>query len=128
MGSKKQSNITWNKMPAGNLLLKAKGFIISFQPNVRKEVMGEEFNQIANLIGGLAGIDKFDESSKGETALYNGKVWRILNGDFRKDYEKVVAKGFKACLGVYDKHKKNNWCNWSTDGFGNKKLKAKSKN
>ncbi len=50
------------------------------------------------------------ETEQGETALCDYRTedfdYYILNGDWRKQYEKVIDKGFNTCLQVYLKNKK----------------------
>jgi hypothetical protein len=84
---------------SGNTLLKGKGFYISFN----------------SCPGGL--ISAFSADNGGsETALYiekSSQQWRILNGDFRKDYEKLVPKGIKSCIKFYESKKKKLDSSWS---------------
>lgn len=47
-----------------------------------------------------------------ETALCKGGKYFILNGDFRKQYEELVPKGFEACFAFFEKQ--NNVSSWST--------------
>lgn len=46
-----------------------------------------------------------DDKSIGETALCTYVPWRclILNGDFRKEYEELVAQGYEACYNFFSK-------------------------
>jgi len=52
-----------------------------------------------------------------ETALYSQEkeIFYILDGDFRKEYEKLFNKGFGACKEFYDKMKSKHRSWWSTD-------------
>lgn len=66
------------------------------------------------------GMSFFSSDSGGsETALVNRKdaknKYRILNGDFRKEYLEAAPKGFQACLAVYEKNKKESGSSWSTN-------------
>ena len=55
-----------------------------------------------------------DDNNKGETALCKDGDYFILNGDFRKEYEKYFDEGFESCKkNVYDKMKKTNSSCWS---------------
>ena len=94
-------NIKWEKNEhsvTGNLLLKAKDFYISYASAVSLSVMGE----IMGSDGGGA-----------ETALYKDGDFYILNGDFRKEYEKLVPLGFDECLKFHNEQKKFNKSSWS---------------
>lgn len=91
----------WQITSRGNFILEGDGFDISYNPSADHE---------------LGGAFKPDTLA-GETALVNSNdkiEYRILNGDFRKEYEKVIDKGFKACLAVYNKHKKLHNSSWTS--------------
>lgn len=57
----------------------------------------------------------------GETALVGNPdkdgrpKYLILNGDFRDEYRKVIKRGYRACVRVYDKHKAVCRSEWSED-------------
>ena len=56
------------------------------------------------------------DNNSEETALVNSKSkiqFRILNGDFRKDYEKIIDKGWKSCLSFYNSKKKLHNSSWT---------------
>jgi hypothetical protein len=60
------------------------------------------------------------DGGSAETALIEIKgifkdTFRILNGDFRKQYEKLISKGFKACLKFYNKNKEKDNSTWSME-------------
>lgn len=74
----------------GNYVLKGDGFHVSYNPGNSSIVPTEE------------------------TALYDGKHWRILNGDFRKEYKASVKKGLDSCIKIYNKHKDKHCSAWST--------------
>jgi len=66
--------------------------------------------------GAMAFMSLFNSDGGGEeTALCikkNGDVkYLILNGDYRKQYEKLAPKGLKACKAFYEKnkHKASSW-------------------
>lgn len=52
-----------------------------------------------------------------ETALVNDGKFFILNGDFRKEYEKLVPKGWDACFKFYLKKREKHISQWSYDYF-----------
>jgi hypothetical protein len=55
-------------------------------------------------------IKEFRGDTGVETALvrrqHNSPVFYILNGDHRKQYEKLIDKGFKACYAYFKSQKK----------------------
>ncbi len=92
---------------SGNEILDFDGFFISYLPP-----------------GGF-GISMFAaDGDGGETALVvmdggankvSGNSYYILNGDWRKDYEKVAQKGLKACMDFYKRKKRNHGSSWSQE-------------
>ena len=59
-------------------------------------------------------VSIFDSDMGGdETALCNGQNFYILNGDFRKDYEELIEKGFDACKEFFDSKKEEYISSWS---------------
>lgn len=61
------------------------------------------------------------DSDGGETALIDERSAKrgnclILNGDFRKEYEKIADQGYDACKAFYDSQKAEHRCRWSEDG------------
>ena len=100
------TKIAWTDL-GSNQILDAGNFYISYN--------GYPDNK--NFLGELAALLSGDESMKDireETALYDGKKWRILNGDFREEYE-AAYPDWKNCLAVYRKHKAQPRSPWSTD-------------
>lgn len=65
----------------GNMVLRAEGFAISFNPDT-SQILGE--------IG--AG------DTEAETAIVGDKDFFILNGDFTTEYAELAPKGLIACL------------------------------
>lgn len=52
-----------------------------------------------------------------ETALINNRgrtIYRILDGDFRKEYDKLAPRGFKACKEFYESKKDKYDSPWSS--------------
>ena len=77
-------------------------------------VLGEENFYISYNPAPCSGIPMFGpDTPMGETALVKGRDFWILNGDWRKQYEEVVDKGFDACMGVYSENKKEHASSWS---------------
>ena len=82
-----------------NEILRAKWGRVSYNPNTGNgHFMAGAITELLNAFGK-------NVKDGEETALYDGKVWRILTGDFRKEYEKVFPN-LKKCITVYKKNKK----------------------
>ena len=98
----KDATPDWQFLPGlfggGNSTLKGEDFYISFNGNP-----GEGLP----LLGG--------DTDEGETALCYGGKYFILNGDFRKDYEQLLAKGFDECFKFYEKNKVTAQSSWASD-------------
>jgi hypothetical protein len=103
----KKTKLKW--MPTGgtNIILKTKWGRISYNPHTGSSHLGGLMTDMLNLFGE-------DVEDGEETALYDGKVWRILTGDFRKEYEEVFPS-LKKCKEVYLKYKDKHRNNYSTD-------------
>lgn len=92
-----------------NELLQADGWYVSYNKTAgasKEDALGD----LAQLIGG---IFTGEGEPQEETALYDGKKWRILKGDYRKEYEQAFPD-WDECLKVYHKHIANR-SEWSTD-------------
>lgn len=66
----------------------------------------------------LSGLGEFFDADGGgaETALVNSQdyiEYRILNGDFRAQYEEVIEQGFEACLAIYEKLREEFDSSWT---------------
>lgn len=90
------AKLQWKKLEV-NEILTCDGFHVSYNPDTI----------------GTALIKSFKGDSREETALVKGGDYFILNGDFRKQYEKLSPKGFDACKEFFDKNadKKSSWSN-----------------
>lgn len=90
-------NNKWESTAMGNVILDCKTFFISYNP-------------YPCIHTPFASDDNSDE-----TALVdkNGYKYYILNGDFRKQYEKLVDKGFDACKKFYDSKKGKYNSSWT---------------
>ena len=88
----------WIKREAGNIVLRGKGFFISFR------------NGMLPVPAGLAFFASDD--GKHETALVKDGQFFILNGDYRQDYEKLIDSGWTSCKEFFDKHS-NHKSSWS---------------
>jgi hypothetical protein len=96
----RQKRSKWTRH-SKNYSLSGNGFYISYNPHP----------------GGEISMFRSDHDAA-ETAL----VWeegtrtffRILNGDWRKEYEAAVTAGWEACLAVYEQHKALHDSSWST--------------
>ena len=85
--------------------------------SANKVLKGEDFFISYASGAGLACLGPFmsSENAADETALNVDGIYYILNGDFRKEYEAVFAKGKRACLEVYNSNKENYRSCWSED-------------
>ncbi|MBW2968537.1 hypothetical protein KY314_00255 [Candidatus Woesearchaeota archaeon] len=88
-----------------NYVLRGKGFYISYNPDSGRSIYGTLFDGLLNGIGTMLGEEKTGGGE--ETALCKDDEFYILDGDFREDYEKLVPKGFDACLKFFQKNKKH---------------------
>ncbi len=90
----------WKQPPSrmsisNNALLEGDGFYISYATAL-----------------GLRTIAMFaSDDNSDETALVIEGKFYILNGDYRKDYEKLVDQGPEKCLAFYHQH--DNQSSWS---------------
>lgn len=83
-----------------NYKLEGDGFFINYNPNPGAE------------IASFRGDNRSSETALVEKA--EDRNYRILNGDFRKEYEELAPKGFEACLEFYDKMAPKYNSTWST--------------
>lgn len=103
--------VAWTRIAgSNNMILSNDDFRISYNP-VAGAKKADDLGAVAQLIGGLINGEGDPQE---ETALYDNKTWRILKGDFRKEYENVFPNWDK-CLAVYDRHKAKYRSEWSTD-------------
>ena len=81
-----------------NFTLKGKGFLISYNPYT---------GGIFQAFAGDNGI------GSAETAIIHKNKFYILNGDFRKEYEKRIDKGYKCCKEFFNSKKEfeSSWSN-----------------
>ena len=98
----------WKNL-GSNSILQGKGFYISYNPSTGANHMGGLLTNLGNALGA-------DLKDGEETALCiekkSGKEWAILEGDFRKEYEKAFPSLMR-CKKVYEKNKDKR-SNWST--------------
>lgn len=80
-----------------NEVLDCGGFYVSYNPNP----------------GGALGSSLGSDDGGPETALCKNGNFRILNGDFRDDYERLAADGFDACLSFYEANRDEHGSSWS---------------
>ena len=94
------------KTAGNNVILMNEKVKVSYNPDTGAGMLGG----VSQAIGGITG------NKEGEETALIGKdgLWRILEGDFRKEYEKVYPN-WKKCLAVYNKHKEESRSGWSTD-------------
>ena len=104
MGKKKK--IEWVKL-VNNSILEGSGFYISYNKRTGASEMRDSMTILANALGG-------NVKDGEETALKDGEIWKILEGDYREEYEEAFPSIVK-CRAVYDKYKDKHRSNWSTD-------------
>lgn len=93
---------TWEKMTnflgvQSNSVIRGKGFFVSYNPNT------------------ASSGKVWQGSSLTETALCKPGKYYVLDGDFRKQYEELIDKGWKACKKFYDDNKELYDSKWSSD-------------
>ena len=93
-----------------NWVLNRESYYISYNPNTSSTIEGKIFNELGESFG-------IGRKSKEETALVliikgSNRIFKILNGDFRKDYEQ--CKNLAECLSFYYSKKKEFGSDWST--------------
>jgi len=98
--TRKEKMKKFKRTPMGNLLLEGDGFDISYRKNTN-------FLNIDSFAG--------DDNGEGETAICYGITYKILNGDFRKDYAKLIDKGLDKCLEFYESKKEEYSSCWSDE-------------
>lgn len=104
----------WKDQGGDNRILTGKGFYISYlNPNKISNSLKTGILGTFDVMSELLGVKQYRRI---ETALVKGDSFLILTGDFRKEYEKVLKKGYDACLKVYKSNKAKHRNNWSTDG------------
>lgn len=93
-----------------NSILEGDGFYVSYNPNTSSE--HNILTDMANMLG--ADVDDGEE-----TALVKEEdptnIFYILTGDFRKEYEQIVDKGFADCLKFFKEMQSKFGNNWSTN-------------
>ena len=94
-------------------LLEGDGFSVSYLPTQSESTI--ICGLLLQSIGG-GGPELCEETD--ETALIHieegKKIYRILKGDFRKDYEAIVDQGFQACFDFFNSKRKEHGSPWST--------------
>lgn len=96
-----------------NFILKGKDFFISYNPDSGRSKVGAMIDNRANILGAL--VDNREKGGGEETALVKNDKFFILNGDFRKQYEKLISKGFDTCHKFYLKNRKEHGSAFTED-------------
>lgn len=99
---------TWEKV-RNNEILERGNFFISYNPSTGGQDGSSIFTELGNALGG-----NLKDGEETALVLRNygaDKTFLILEGDFRKEYEEVIAGGYEACLDVYKRNidKRSNW-------------------
>jgi len=87
-------------------------------PNGSNELLNGEGFYISYNPAPCAGLSCFESDTGGsETALVIPNdpetEFRILNGDFRKDYKSLAPDGVAGCLAFYERMKPTHDSSWS---------------
>ena len=84
---------------AGNLVLNGDGFFISYRPSLSGSNPTLDLcATLATAISGeLHGNDLAETALVGDRQDLGANPYFILNGDYRKQYENIVDKGWGAC-------------------------------
>ena len=109
---KHQTKIEWLETPMGNFIIETDWGRVSYNPSVRPSIF--DFFQPS------AGLE--------ETALcidgIEGGGFAVLNGDYRKEYEKAFPD-LEACKNVFRKNVKHN-SEWSSEDLVEKIINKQS--
>lgn len=112
---------TYTKTEMGNFILESEDgkFFISFNDFKDTPDYAVAFLNFADHFSGVA--------RQAETALClydktSNCQYLVLNGDFRKEYEEVIDKGYEVCLEVYNKLKGEHRAFFSMDIFDNNEV------
>ena len=97
-----------------NYVLDGDGFFISYNPNPGVAIFSKSLSgmEISFFTG---------DNNSDETALVKEDSdikYRVLNGDFRAEYEKLVSQGFEVCLAFYNKMKSEHNSSWTSQTEG----------
>ena len=86
-------------------------FEISFNPNTSAEPLGDADG------GPETALVMFDQPCAKDGHVWIGKKFYLLRGDFRAEYERIIAGGGDAsdCKSFYDEQKKEYGSRWSSD-------------
>lgn len=92
-----------------NEVLKGEGFAISYNPNTQAVPGMAEIQKLGELLSG----GQLPAKTPEETALIKDDQFLILNGDFRKEYEELLPKGYEACKEFYESRQtlQSKWSN-----------------
>lgn len=106
--TKTKTTAKWKLTPHGNEIKKVGKAHLSY----RAEMPDTPIDELIVWFAPLVGQTVKSRVGKNETALNVNNTWYILNGDFRKDYDK--CKTVSDCLKVYKKNIKHR-SDFSTD-------------
>lgn len=91
-------------------------FFISYNPGRGSDMfgIGQTMGMLAEAITGK----EVYRDSRPETAIVTPHAdlhYRILNGDYRKEYEGLISQGLAACIAFYESQKDEAQSVWSSD-------------
>jgi hypothetical protein len=93
-----------------NYVLEGDGFALSYNPSPG---------------GGMSAFQA--DGGDCETAIVADGEYYILNGDWRKEYEKLAPEGLDACMAFYEAHRGKHGSSWSTGGRVTAQTEAKER-
>lgn len=104
------TKVKWKEL-GHNMVLHIKGGHISYLPEAGYDESSKLLDTMGVLAGALAGDNIESRVGMDETAICFDGEYAILNGDFRKEYEK--CKTIKEALKVFNKNIEHR-STWST--------------
>lgn len=103
--------MNWVRMDSFGMIswqLRGKGFHISYNPDTASNSLGQLMDEVTKTLGQMTGLDMNTSTEETAIVIYaDGKEpsmddrYFILNGDFRKEYEKRMPS-LKKCMAFYE--------------------------
>ena len=84
-----------------------------WKSNGNKEVLNGEGFYISYNSNPGCGVSMFASDAGSETALCKDGDYFILNGDYRKEYEKLAPQGWDSCMEFYKEKAPEHSSSWS---------------
>lgn len=112
-----------------NEVFRGDGFFVSFNPSTgtdRATTVLKMLDEMLEILHQQHGFPEPVRESGPETALIRKGLrreggfrfeYRILRGDWRKEYRELIPQGWTACLAFYNSKKFEHGSEWSTQGL-----------